>query len=111
MSDFALAHASVQELLDYNVLVSKFESGYEQRRLKHGTAVIGWKFKSPNLTQTGMKTYRDFFTGKYGALTNFTWTSPFDSTQYNVRFAVGSFQIMYQNSYFTVEWVFERLNL
>lgn len=111
MSDFSLAHESVQEILDYNVLVSSYEADYEQRRLKHTSPVIGWKFKSPALTYSGMTTYRSFLTGKYGSLTSFTWTSPFDNTEYDVRFTPGSFKITYENGYFKVEWEFKKVNV
>lgn len=111
MSDFALAHESVQEILDYSVLVSKFESDYEQRRLKHTAPVIGWKFQSPALTKSGMQTYRSFLTGKYGALTSFTWTSPFDDTEYTVRFVVGSYKATYEKGYFRVDWEFKKVNV
>lgn len=111
MSDFALAHESVQEILDYNVLVSRFESDYEQRRLKHTSKVIGWKFKSPALTAAGMKTYRDFLISKYGSLTSFTWTSPFDSVEYDVRFTPGTFKNTYEDGYFKLEWEFKKVNV
>lgn len=111
MSDFELAHESVEEVLDYNVLVSRFDGGYEQRRLKHDSPVIGWKFRSPALTKSGMQSYRSFLVGKKGSLTSFTWTSPFDDVEYNVRFKPASMQLQYGNGFFRVEWEFERVNL
>lgn len=111
MSDFTLTHESVEQLLDYNVLITKFESGYEQRRLKYDSPVIGWKFRSPALTLTGMQAYQTFLVGKKGALTSFTWTSPFDATEYNVRFNPNSFKVTYQQGHFRVEWEFTKVNL
>ena len=109
MSDFALAIESVEELLDYEVLESKFENGSEQRRLKHTSALIGWRCKSPALTLTGMGTYRTFFTGKYGSLTSFTWTSHVDGVEYTVKFSKGSFRITREGGYYRVVWDFERV--
>lgn len=110
MSDFALAHESVQEILDYPVLTSKFEAGYEQRRLRWDSAIIGWKFRSPALIKTGMQSYRTFLVNKKGALTNFTWTSPFDDVEYTVRFKQNSYKATYSKGMFRVQWEFERLN-
>jgi hypothetical protein len=109
MSDFALAIESVEELLDYEVLESKFENGAEQRRLKHTSALIGWRCKSPALVLAGMTAYRDFFTGKYGSLTSFTWTSHIDGVEYTVKFSKGSFRVVRDEGHFRVTWDFERV--
>lgn len=109
MSDFTLSIESVEEVPDYNVLVSEFENGQEQRRLKHDQSKTNWKCKSPNLTQTGAAAYKAFFDGKYGALTSFTWTNHIDNTEYTVRFKQGSFKTLFQKGYFRVEFEFERV--
>jgi phage-related protein len=45
-------------------------------------------------TKTEMESVRDFFMGKYGALTSFTWTNPNDSVEYTVRFVEDSFKFV-----------------
>lgn len=91
MSDWALRKESIQEVLDFEVLTSEFSNGAEQRRLAHENKVIGFKIKSPPLTYTQYQDYRTSFLTNYGALTAFTFTSPFDQTEYNVRYVPKSF--------------------
>lgn len=110
MSDFALARESIEEILDYDVLVSQFENGAEQRRLVHENAVIGFKIRTPVLTKTQMQAYRTFLIGKYGGLTSFTFTSPFDDTEYNVRFVEKSFHTVYEGGIFRCEFEFAKVN-
>lgn len=110
MSDFALSRESCEERLDFAVAVSEFENGVEQRRLKHANSLIGFKIKSPVLTKTQMQAYRSFIVGKYGALTSFTFTSPYDDTEYDVRFVPGSFRTIYEAGIFRCEFEFEKLN-
>src|SRR3990170_5620548 len=107
MSDFALARESIEEILDYDVAVSEFENKAEQRRLIHENAVIGFRIKTPVLTKTQMQTYRSFLVSKYGALTSFTFTSPFDDVEYNVRFVPKSFKTLYQGGVFQCQFDFE----
>jgi hypothetical protein len=95
MSNFALARESCEEILDYPVIISEFENDTEQRRLKHGNKVIGFKIASPALTYVQLQDYRNFFISKYGALTSFTFTNPFDNTEYTVRFVQDSFKTKY----------------
>ena len=95
MSDFELRRESIEEDLDYNVKISRFENDYEQRRLINEPALIGFNIKTPAMTYTQMKQYRDFLVARYGALTSFTFTSPFDNTEYTVRFDPGSFRLQF----------------
>jgi len=109
MSDFDLAVESIEEIIDYAVLTSRFENGAEQRRLKHTNPIIGFRITSPTLTKTQMQAYRAVFTAKYGALTSFTYTSPFDDTEYTVRFSEGSFKTVYRDGVFQCSFEFEVL--
>ena len=107
MSDFNLARESCEELLDYPVIVSEFENDTEQRRLKHANKVIGFRIKSPVLTYDQLQDYRDFFISKYGALTSFTFTSPFDNVEYTVRFMPNTFKSVFNSGIYQVEWEFK----
>lgn len=107
MSDFALARESCEELLDYSVLVSDFENDVEQRRLKHSNKVIGFKIRTPVLTYAQQKVYRDFFISKSGALESFTFTNPFDNTEYNVRFVDKTFKTTFSNGVYQIDFEFK----
>ena len=109
MSDFELARESIEETFDYNVLIGKFENNYEQRRLKTPEKLLGFKITTPALTKSEMQTYRNFLASKYGALTSFTFTSPFDDTEYDVRFDKGSFRTIFQRGYFKASFAFTRV--
>jgi hypothetical protein len=107
MSDFALARESIEEVIDYSVLISEFDNGAEQRRLKRTNRVTGFKIKSPVLTKTQMQEYRDIFMAKYGSFITFTFTSPFDDIEYNVRFMPNSFKTVFNAGIFTCEFEFK----
>ncbi|MBM3210607.1 hypothetical protein FJZ33_00185 [Candidatus Poribacteria bacterium] len=107
MSDFALSRESIEELLDYTVLISEFENGAEQRRLKRTNKVIGFRIKTPVLTKEQMQEYRDFFISKYGSYNSFTFTSPFDDVEYNVRYVPNSFKITFSSGIYFCEFEFK----
>lgn len=107
MSDFALARESCEEILDYSVLVSDFENGTEQRRLRHSNKVIGFKIRTPVLTYAQQLEYRNFFISKYGSLTSFTFTSPFDNAEYNVRFVENTFKNSFNNGIYQISFEFK----
>ncbi len=107
MSDFNLARESCEEILDYPVIVSDFENDTEQRRLKHANKIIGFKIISPVLTYDQLQDYRDFFIAKYGALNSFTFTSPFDNTEYTVRFVQNSFKARFDAGVYKCEFEFK----
>lgn len=92
MSDFTyLADKTINEAVLYNVLVSEFENGVEQRRLKATQPKRTWSLLFSNRTNAEMAEVRDFFVSKLGILTSFTWTNPNDSVEYTVRFKDSSF--------------------
>lgn len=109
MSDFALRRESIEEVIDYNVLIDEFENRKEYRRLVTTGMLVGFKLKAPNMTYTDFQSYRNFFIGKYGALTSFTFTSPFDNVEYTVRFRPGSFKSTFDNGYFQSSFEFQRI--
>lgn len=94
MSDFTYdVDRVVEEEIKYNTLVTQFENGYEQRRRKWANPLRMFKLQCKFRTQTEMENLRDFFTGKYGSYTSFTWTNPNDSTEYTVRYDEDSLKI------------------
>ena len=93
MADFDFRRFSIEEVYDFPVAITTFEDGgTEQRRLISNRELIGFQVKTPPMTQAQYQTFRAFFTARSGAFEAFTFTSPFDSTQHNVRFKEGSFR-------------------
>lgn len=110
MSDFNLARESIEEMLDFSVLITETElPDIEQRRLKGAATVVGYKIQSPCLTKTQMQVYRDIFLDKFGAATAFTFTSPFDDVEYTVRFVPGTFRTMYEAGVFRCSFDFKKV--
>lgn len=94
MSDFSYdIDRVIEEEITHNTLITEYENGYEQRRRKWDSPLRRFKLKAKTRTQTEMENLRDFFTGKSGALTSFTWTNPNDSTEYTVRYEDDSLAI------------------
>ena len=91
MSAFSLAREKCEEILNYDVLITRYENQSEQRRLVQDTKVIGFKIESPWRTKTQMQAYRNHLIGVYGALDTFTFVSPFDDVNYNVRYEPETF--------------------
>lgn len=106
MSDFELARARIEAVYDDSVLISKFENESEQRREKVDADLISFKITSPPLTLSGFASYRSFYTARR-SLTSFTFTSPFDSTEYTVRFVKGSFKSSFQDGFYRCSFEFE----
>jgi len=95
MSDFNYTpDFTVDEAVQYKTLVSEFENGVEQRRRKWANPLRKWTLRFRHRTLSEMNDIRDFFMGKYGALTSFTWTNPNDSVEYTVRFVEDSFKFV-----------------
>ena len=109
MSDFALATQKVQAEFDYDVLESQFENGASQRRLIQDDIVTGFILQSPAIIYSQLQTYLNFYKGKNGSLTSFTYTSPMDQVEYTVTFRKGSFKTTYQNGYYVCTFRFKIL--
>ncbi len=107
MGNFVLRRESIEESLAYSVLLTEFEDGAEQRRLKHPNKVIAFKIESPALTKAQMQQYRNHFMSQYGALTYFQFVSPFDNVTYNVRYSPESFITTYSRGYFKCKFEFK----
>jgi phage-related protein len=87
MSDFTYTPDYMfDESPEWHTLISQFENGYEQRRNKWSAPIRKWRLLFKNRVTSEFEAVRDFFNGKLGAYTQFTWTNPNDSVEYNVRF-------------------------
>lgn len=109
MADFTLEYETIEEDRDYAVIISKFANNAEQRRLRHDKKLIGFILRSPALQKAQWAAHQAFFDSKEGALTAFTFESPFDDVTYTVRYRVGKFKSSYKNGIFTLSWEFEVL--
>lgn len=107
MSDFALKREKITQQFDFAVIVSEFENGSEQRRLQHANKVIGFKVETPPLTYDQFQAYQSFFISKYGALQKFTFTNPFDNTEYNVRFVPQTFETVFESGFYKAKFDFK----
>ena len=106
---FNLPILSAEETVDFNVLISEFSDGSEERRLANDQPVIGWKLTSPTLTKTEYAAYRSALVGKYGSLSSFTWENVFDGVVYTVRFVAGSFRGTGAGVKFKAEFAFQKV--
>ena len=107
MSDFNLRRESIEEVIDYAVIIDDFENGVEQRRLKHANKVIGFKITTPIMDYDTYQAYRAFFIDNFGSKDTFTFTSPFDNTEYDVRFEPGSFKTTYRTAVYQATFNFK----
>lgn len=103
---FTLARHTIEEILNYPVLVSTFEDQTEQRRLKTGKKLMGFRIQSPALTKTQMQSYRTELINSTGALTAFEFTSPFDDVTYDVRFSENGIRTEYRDGVFLCSFEF-----
>jgi hypothetical protein len=106
MADFTLKRESIEEILDFSVLISTAVNKTEQRRLVSNKILLGFKIKSPALTKVQMQEYRNFIISKYGAAESFTFESIFDDMEYNVRFEQNTFRTTYEDGVFRCEFEF-----
>ena len=93
MSDFNYTPDFViDETIQHKTLISEFETGVEQRQRKWENPLRRWSLRFRHRTLSEMNNIKNFFTGKYGAYSSFTWTNPNDSVEYTVRFSEDSFK-------------------
>ena len=93
MSDFTFVPDFVlDETVSFKTIVSEFENGTEQRRRKWANPLRKWSLKFHNKTQSELNAIKSFFTSKYGASNQFTWTNPNDAVEYVVRFSEDNFK-------------------
>jgi phage-related protein len=94
MSEFTeIPDRALEESIEYDTMVTGFENGVEQRRLRSANGRRIFKLTFRNRTDSEIDSIRTFWTGKYGSLTSFTWTNPNDATEYTVRFMENTFKI------------------
>ncbi len=87
MSDFTcVPDNKITKDLEYDVAVSKFGNGAEQRRLMRGNPERKWTLLYINRTKTEVDQIKAFYDSKKGQLLSFTWTDPDNETEYTVRF-------------------------
>ena len=80
-----------------NVLISEFENGVEQRRDKWGKTKKRFTITFKVKTKVEVQDIRDYFTGKSGPLTTFSFTNPIDEVTYTVRFVENSLTVERQH--------------
>ena len=105
---FTLDYLACEETLSRSVLVSDFENGAEQRRVRHEKDLIGFSLESTNLTKTQMQAYRTFYKARGGMEDTFTFVSPLDDVSYTVRFN-GNLQTTFQAGVYSVKFSFVRV--
>jgi len=88
-----VADYTLEEQKDYVTHVHTFESGKEQRRLKHANPQKKWTLSFPNIVLTQATDMESFFKLQHGSELTFTWINPIDNVQYTVRFLEDAFSI------------------
>lgn len=82
--------SNIKEGIQFNNLITEFESGREQRRAK-GVPRRTWKltFKKD---QADADAIWNFYVARKGTFEPFSWISPIDGKTYNVRFMQDSLE-------------------
>src|SRR5690606_12708199 len=77
--------SQVREEIHTNTLITTFETGREQRRLK-GPPRRSWtlRFRKDEVDANAIW---DFFIARQGVVESFLWVNPIDGREYRVRFA------------------------
>jgi phage-related protein len=95
MADFSYrVDQDVEEKIEFDTIISQFENGVEQRRVRSSIPNRTFLVKTSNADLTEMQNIRNFFISKRGSTDSFSWTNPIDSTDYTVRFAEKSFRVV-----------------
>lgn len=111
MADFTIQpNSAIDEEPMFATYVEQYESGVEQRRARHSDSLRKWHLIYTNRTQAQFESMRDFFLGKKGKLTSFTWENPNDSTEYTVRFDTDNI-IFKRAKYNLWNWEFDLLEV
>ena len=82
---------AMEEEKGYVTDIHSFESGKEQRRLKHAYSKKSFTMVFRDIIKTKVDDMLAFFQLQHGAHQTFTWTDPTNSTSYTVRFAEDAF--------------------
>ena len=81
----------MEESKGYTTDIHSFESGKEQRRLKHLDSRKSFTLVFKNIVKTQVDDMLAFFQLQHGADETFTWVDPTDDTSYTMRFAEDNF--------------------
>ena len=76
---------NVRESIEFNTLITQFESGREQRRSK-GEPRRRWKLQFRKDQDVANEIW-DFYLARRGSYEAFEWRNPLDNQTYTVRFA------------------------
>lgn len=76
--------ARIDETIETNVLISEFDTGPEQRRVK-GPPRRKWALRFRK-DQVDADAIWSFYVERRGAFEAFLWTNPLDDIEYTVRF-------------------------
>jgi len=101
---FTPTREEIEEILDFDVVLSKFESQAEQRRLRGQRALLGFRVRCSVATKTEMQAYRAYFVARFGSYEAFPFISPFDDVAYTVRFVDRSWRNVFARGVFRVEF-------
>jgi phage-related protein len=88
MSDFptlktgAILQYPAQKAVRFSAVVLRFADGAEQRFRDYQAPLRRWMIRLDLLDQTELHVLREFFRAQSGAAGTFTFTDPWDSTQY-----------------------------
>lgn len=97
--------STLEEEIEYNTLISKFENGVEQRRSLRASSLRKFKLLFKNRPLSDYSTIKSLFDTKLGAFSTLLWTNPNDSTQYTVRFEKDTLNVARQR-FNTVDFEF-----
>jgi len=104
MAELTILPDYTYEITDkYSVLVSSFEKGAEQRRLKRKGKKSSYRLVYLNRPKSEFATFRAFFDARYGSYETFTWGCLLDGADRTVRFDADSLSYKWQ-SFNSVNW-------
>jgi len=95
-----IQHITQKEL--FNVRITEFENGAEQRALTSSTPRRTFSCTTRTLRANEKAYLVGFYTARKGAFESFTWVNPLDNGTYRVRFVKDSLSISDVNSYLYV---------
>ena len=104
MASLTLDYESIRLKTNYDVLVTEFENGMEQRRLRQPKRRLAWHVTSPALTEAQKAAWIAFFSARSGAYKAFDFYCPTLKATYSARFVPDSFSVDYEHGYWRCEF-------
>jgi len=104
MADFTFDVGDIEQVFNYQVIISKFENQTEQRRLIQPNQLVGFKIRNAVLTKSQYQEFQTFYETYTGSLDTFTFDSPFDDRTYNVRFEPDTFNAIFRGAVYNVRF-------